>query len=97
MIEIQPPLPSDTGEAAVSRNALWGDAFSEHGVIGKIFVNSFSFQATEIVFTSKWGRIQPEIQICLHEDSSCLRAARALRATLNHSGLEEVSKCLQTI
>ena len=63
MIEIQPPLPSDTGEAAVSRNALWSDAFSEHGVIGKIVVNSFSFQATEIVFTSKWGRIQPEIQI----------------------------------
>ena len=38
MIEIQPLLPSDTGEAAVSRNALWGDTFSEHGAIGKIFV-----------------------------------------------------------
>ena len=32
-------------------------------VIGKIFGNFFSFQATEMVFTSKWGRIQPEIQI----------------------------------
>ena len=29
----------------------------------KIFDNFFSFQATEIVLTSKWGRIQPEIQI----------------------------------
>ena len=29
----------------------------------KIFGNSFSFQATEMVLTSKWGRIQPEIQI----------------------------------
>ena len=27
----------------------------------KIFNNFFSFQATEIVLTSKWGRIQPEI------------------------------------
>ena len=40
------------------------------GPIGKIFVcsqkifgNSFSFQATEMALTSKWGRIQPEIQI----------------------------------
>ena len=30
-----------------------GDAFTEHGVIGKIF----SLQATEMVLTSKWGRI----------------------------------------
>ena len=29
----------------------------------KIFGNSFSFQATEMVLTSKWGRIQQEIQI----------------------------------
>ena len=29
----------------------------------KIFDISFSFQATEMVLTSKWGRIQPEIQI----------------------------------
>ena len=29
----------------------------------KIFDNSFSFQATEMVLTSKWGRIQPQIQI----------------------------------
>ena len=29
----------------------------------KIFDNFFSFQATEMVLTSKWGRIQPEIQI----------------------------------
>ena len=29
----------------------------------KIFHNFFSFQATEMVLTSKWGRIQPEIQI----------------------------------
>ena len=29
----------------------------------KIFGNSFSFKATEMVLTSKWGRIQPEIQI----------------------------------
>ena len=29
----------------------------------KIFGNSISFQATEMVLTSKWGRIQPEIQI----------------------------------
>ena len=28
----------------------------------KIFGNSFSFQATEMVLTSKWCRIQPEIQ-----------------------------------
>ena len=62
-------------------------------VIGKIFNNFFSFQATEMVFTSKWGRIQPEIQICLHEDSSCLRAARALRATLNHSAVVYVDAC----
>ena len=39
------------------------DAFTEHVVVGKIFGNSFSFQATEMVLTSKWGRIQPEIQI----------------------------------
>ena len=41
---------------------LWGNAFTEHecGVIGKIFGNFFSFQATEMVLTSKWGRIQPE-------------------------------------
>ena len=50
-----------------------------------MFNNFFSFQATEMVFTSKWGRIQPEIQICLHEDSSCLRTACAPCATLNHS------------
>ena len=29
----------------------------------KIFDNFFSFQATEMVLTSKWGRIQQEIQI----------------------------------
>ena len=29
----------------------------------KVFDNFFSFQATEMVLTSKWGRIQPEIQI----------------------------------
>ena len=29
----------------------------------KIFDNFFNFQATEMVLTSKWGRIQPEIQI----------------------------------
>ena len=29
----------------------------------KIFGNFFSFQATEMVLTSEWGRIQPEIQI----------------------------------
>ena len=29
----------------------------------KIFGTSFSFQATEMVLTSKWGRIQPKIQI----------------------------------
>ena len=29
----------------------------------KIYDNFFSFQATEMVLTSKWGRIQQEIQI----------------------------------
>ena len=29
----------------------------------KIFDNSFSFQATEIVLTSKWGRIEPDLRI----------------------------------
>ena len=40
--------------AEVQRTALWGDAFTEHGVIGKIFVAkkylvtpSVSFQVTE--------------------------------------------------
>ena len=49
-----------------------GDAFTEHGVIGKIFVaknylvvtpSVFKLQKQEMVFTSKWGRIQPDIQI----------------------------------
>ena len=38
-----------------------------------------------MVFISKWGRIQPETQICLQEYSSCLRTACAPCATLNHS------------
>ena len=57
-------------EGGRSPQCTEGDAFTEHGVVGKIFVakkylvtNSFSFQATEMVLTSKWGRIQPEIQI----------------------------------
>ena len=54
---------------AFSGNALWGDAFMsacghrKNICCQKIFSNSFSFQDTEIVLTSKWGRIQPEIQI----------------------------------
>ena len=51
--------------------AMWGDAFIEHGVIGKIFVAKkyfitplvFKVQMAEMVLTSKLGRIQPEIQI----------------------------------
>ena len=53
-----------------SHSAQWGYAFTNHGVVGKIFFcqkifdNFFSFQATEMVLTSKWGgRIQQEIQI----------------------------------
>ena len=51
--------------------AMWGDAFIEHGVIGKIFVakkylitpSVFKVQMAEMVLRSKLGRIQPEIQI----------------------------------
>ena len=32
-------------------------------IIGQNICNSFSFEATEMVLTSKWGRIKPEIQI----------------------------------
>ena len=71
-----PPLKTD---CTVHSAVQW--------VIGKIFGNFFSFQATEMVFISKWGRIQPETQICLQEYSSCLRTACAPCATLNHSGV----------
>ena len=42
-------------------NTQWGCRKNIFGQ--KIFDNSFSFQATKMVLTSKWGRIQPEIQI----------------------------------
>ena len=42
-------------------NTQWGCRKNIFGQ--KIFDNSFSCQATEMVLTSKWGRIQPEIQI----------------------------------
>ena len=49
-------------------NAQWASPldgwFSSKDIFcQKIFDNFFSFQATEMVLTSKWGRIQPGIQI----------------------------------
>ena len=49
-------------------NAQWASpldgGFSRKNIFcQKIFDNFFSFQATEMVLTSKWGRIQQEIQI----------------------------------
>ena len=54
-----------------------------HGKVRLIYIyNSFSFEATEMVLTSKWDRIQPEIQIltrseCTHANTkiSTYRAA----------------------
>ena len=53
------------------------------GEVHLIYIyNSFSFEATEMVLTSKWDRIQPEIQIltrseCTHANTkiSTYRAA----------------------
>ena len=40
----------------------WGLALGKIMVHKKIFLHSF--QATEMVLTTKWGGISPEIQIC---------------------------------
>ena len=45
---------------------LWGDAFTEHGVVGKIFL------------TSKWARIQPEIQIWPDHTNQVVAMSRTL-------------------
>ena len=40
-----------------------GDAFTEHGVVEKIFVAKKYLVTPSVFKLQKWGRIQPEIQI----------------------------------
>ena len=54
----KPKRPIHSGATPLLRGCRRKNIFCQ-----KIYDNFFSFQATEIVFTSKWGRIQTEIQI----------------------------------
>ena len=54
-----------TFHCTVVRRLYWARGNRKNICCQKIFGNSFSFQATEMVLTSKWGKIQPEIQIKL--------------------------------
>ena len=52
----------------ISLHRTVGDAFANHGVIGKNICSQKIFVSPEVltpemVLTSKWGRIQPEILI----------------------------------
>ena len=47
----------------VGRHLYWACGHTKNICCQKIFGNSFSFEATEMVLASKWGRIELEIQI----------------------------------
>ena len=68
--KVPSPVRGGTADKLFSGKSLQSGAtpllrgFSRKNIFcQKIFDNFFSFQATEMVLTSKWGRIQQEIQI----------------------------------
>ena len=52
-----------TFHCTVVRRLYWARGNRKNICCQKIFDYSFSFQATDMVFTAKWGRIGPQIQI----------------------------------
>ena len=60
----QLPKSYPTATQQLREPPLHVELVNVHGKVRLIYIyNSFSFEATEMVFLSKWGRIQPEIQI----------------------------------